>query len=350
MKRKILIFTPGSVGGAERMCITIGQMLPEDRFDVEYVILGRENHVNNLIPKEAKVDRIPFRKIYHFVTLRIWWKIIHTKPDIVFSSLALTNPMVIIAAKMAKTKTIIRSSGMVGDYHKIKFLFLKFTYPLADVLIAQQEDMRQEMIKMMNIPSHKIITLLNPIDSINIEKYKDSLSPFNTNNEIRFVNTARLHPYKGQDIAIRAMRKVRTQIPNAHIYFVGAFNKNDAYFKSLTDIVEEQGLKDCVHFVGFDKNPFRWIKYCDCFVFPSRKEGLPNSLIEASYIGVPCAATTCLNVVNDIIENGYNGYTADVDDVDGLALAMIKALDLDGFKMKYCPSTPDEFIHLFESI
>ena len=349
-KTKVLIFTPGGLGGAERMCITIGQLLDKEKYDVQYVIWGRGKDIFDIIPEGSNVDTIPFLNVYCFSTLRVWWKIVKSKPDIVFSSLSAFNPRVIIAAKLARRKMIIRSSGMVGDYGWWKFFKLKLTCPWADLLIAQQEDMRQEMINMMNLLPEKVVTYHNPVDFSDIDKKKNDLSPFVENAATNYVNVARINWNKGQDVAIKALSKIREFNSSAQLWIVGSFKKNDSYYQELKNLVRYLNLEDCVHFTGHEENPFKWVLHCDCFVFPSRHEGLPNALVEASYLGVPCVAARCLNVVDEIIKDGYNGYVVNVGDTDGLAEAMKKAVELKDFDMIYKPGTAKEINRIFDSV
>ena len=347
-KKKILIFIPGGVGGAERMSVLIGKILPRERYDVKYVVVGRLRNIYNLLPEEYAVDCIPVRHIYEFSTLRIWWKILSENPDVVFASQVAYNPRVIIAAKLAGKKVVIRSSGMIGHYKK-KWRGVKATYPRANKLVAQQEDMREEMIRLLAVPPEKVVTIHNPLDTANIDALGTASSPYPDTNDVNYVQAASVRHLKAQDVAIKALAVVKHGIPNAHLYFVGNYDEKDDYYQSLCKLIAELNLQACVHFVGYDKNPFRWVKNAHCFVFPSRIEGLPNALIEASYLGVPCAATRCLNIVDDIIKNGQNGYVVDVDDVEGLAQAMKDAIGLKGCTMLYKPGTPEEFANLFDT-
>lgn len=350
MKRKVLIFTPGGVGGAERMCITIGQLLNKDNYEVQYVVWGRIKRIFSIIPPGSDVDVIPFRKVYCFSTIRVWWKIVKSKPDIVFSSSSIFNPRVIIAAKFAGRKTIIRSSGMVGDYGWWKFIKLKITYPFVDLLIAQQEDMRQEMSQMLNISLSKIVTICNPIATDDIERKKNEASPFQNKRSVNYVNVARINWNKGQDVAIKAFSIIERELRDAHLWLVGSYNASDTYYNQLKALVDEKQLADKVHFVGHDENPFKWVKNCDCFVFPSRHEGLPNALVEASYLGVPCAASDCLSIVKDIIKDDYNGYVFKVDDIEGLVEAMRKAVLLKNCQMVYRPGSADDINKAFDIV
>jgi len=348
--KKILFFLPSGVGGAERMSVLIGKMLPKDRYYVKYVVIGRQHKIYDILPKQYDVDCIPLHNIYAFSTLRIWWKIIREKPDYVFASQVAYNPRIIIAAKMACRRVIIRSSGMLGNYPSLKLKRVQFTYPKADRLIAQQEEMRQEMIQLLNVNPNKVIAIHNPIDTTDIDELSKGPSPYPANNCINFVQAASVNHRKAQDIAIQSFAIVNKEIPNSELYFVGNFDEKSDYFQRLQLLADELKVTRHIHFIGYDKNPFRWVKNSDCFVFPSRAEGLPNALIEASYLGVPCVATRCLTIVDEIIKDGQNGCVVNVDDVEAFAKAMLKAVKLKNCKMIYKPGTSEEFTRLFEDI
>lgn len=349
LRKKILIFTPGGVGGAERMSVLIGKLLPKDRFEVKYVVIGRLRNIYNILPEGYEVDCVPVMNQYAFSTLRIWWKIMREKPDVVFASQVAYNPRVIIASKLAGRKVVIRSSGMVGRYRK-RWRPVKATYPWADKLIAQQEDMREEMIRLLKVNPEIVVTLHNPLDCSDIDRLSAEPSPYPVNDDVIFVETASVNHRKAQDVAIKAFSIAQKSIPNAHLYFLGKYDENSTYYQELQKLIAEFDLKECIHFIGYDKNPFKWVKNANCFVFPSRAEGLPNALIEASYLDVPCAASRCLPIVDDIIKDGQNGYVVDVDDVEGLAKAMMEAVELKNCTMIYKPGTPEDFASLFDSI
>lgn len=347
-RKKILIFTPGNVGGAERMSVLIGKLLPTDKFEVKYVVIGRLRNIYNILPEGYEVDCIPVLNKYAFSTLRIWWKIKKEKPDVVFSSQVAYNPRVIIAAKLAGCKVVVRSSGMVSDYRGSRLCSVKQTYPWADRLIAQQKDMQEEMLKMLKVNPDKVVTIHNPLDCSEIDRLSVVPSPYLDKNEVIFVEVASVNHRKAQDIAIKAFSIVKKAIPNAYLYLVGIYHEQSDYFQGLQKLIGELGMKEYIHFVGYEKNPFMWVKNADCFVFPSRAEGLPNALVEASYLGVPCAAARCLPIVDVIIKDGQNGYVVEVEDVDAMARAMIKAIQLKKCKMEYHPGTAEEFANIFD--
>lgn len=347
-KKKVLIFLPGGVGGAERMSVLIGKLLPKERFYVKFVVVGRLRDIYNILPKDYDVDCIPVRNIYAFSTLRIWWKIIREKPDLVFASQVAYNPRVIIAARLARRKVVIRSSGMLSDYTGAKLRGVKWTYPMADMIVAQQEDMREEIISMLGVHPNKVVTIHNPLDTSEIDNLSIVPSPYQSDGDIFFVQSASVNHRKAQDVSIKAFATVIRSLPNSHLYLVGRYEEKSVFYQSLISLIKNLHLEDRVHFVGYDNNPFRWIKYADCFVFPSRAEGLPNALIEASYLGIPCVATRCLKIVDEIIQNGQNGFVVEVDNVEGVATAMTKAINIKHCKMMYEPGTKEDIQRLFD--
>lgn len=46
-RKKVLFFLPGGVGGAERMTLAIGSILPRNEYEVKFVIVGTKTNVLN---------------------------------------------------------------------------------------------------------------------------------------------------------------------------------------------------------------------------------------------------------------------------------------------------------------
>ncbi len=102
------------------------------------------------------------------------------------------------------------------------------------------------------------------------------------------------------------------------LYIVGDGPDGDTYKKYVND----NNLSDRVIFTG-KQNVLPYLQKAKIYAFPSYYEGMPNSLIEAMAVGLPCVATDCSGGgAAALIENGKNGILIPSNDED----AMVEAL------------------------
>lgn len=83
------------------------------------------------------------------------------------------------------------------------------------------------------------------------------------------------------------------------------------YRENLERIVSENGIEDIVSFVGQKAKGElpRYYSEADIFIFPSKKEGMPNVVLEAMSYGLPIIMTPCQGS-EELIDG--NGIVADV--------------------------------------
>ena len=62
-----------------------------------------------------------------------------------------------------------------------------------------------------------------------------------------------------------------------------------------------------ITFLGNVKNPLKYLNIADVFIFPSRREGLGNSLIEAQILGLSIISSDCPSGPKEILMNGKLG-------------------------------------------
>jgi glycosyltransferase involved in cell wall biosynthesis len=87
-----------------------------------------------------------------------------------------------------------------------------------------------------------------------------------------------------------------------------------------------QHLNDNIELVGDQPDPRPWLHRADLFVLASRREGLPNALLEAMASGLCVLAANCPTGPAELIESGVNGWLVPVNDAKALAMAMSRLL------------------------
>ena len=75
--------------------------------------------------------------------------------------------------------------------------------------------------------------------------------------------------------------------------------------KSYQALLQEKGLSDRVKLLGFRSDVSEILCACDCFVFPSYREGLPVALMEAMAAGLLCVASRIRGNVDLLADSRY---------------------------------------------
>lgn len=349
-KRKVLFFLPAGIGGAERVTVTIAQCLAEADFEVAFVVVANKiGSIQHIIPKGHRTIFVKVQNIWDFTVTKIARVIAKENPDFLFSSLRYLNPRVLAASKLAgHAKVIVRNDNGLQTARWDNKLLMRWTYPWAEKVVAQQEEMRQELIDKVGLNPRKVVAIHNPFNKEIIDKLALEPSPYPKNSSLNYLHVGRFFHNKGQDAACKAFQRLHQQLPQSHLYFVGKYEENDAYYRMVKDIVAADGLENCIHFVGHDPNPYKWMKHCDCLIMPSRYEGTPNVLIEAMYLRKPVVATKCIPIIERMVDDGHNGLLCDTDDIEAIATAMEKALHLKDLEMTYQPGDKKDFLALFQ--
>lgn len=330
------------------MSINIANLLLTRDEDVEFAVYGGPiKETKDFIPCGCTYTEIKMRNIWDFPIIRFFCLFKKRRITHVFASLVFLNIRVILAAKLAGVKVIVRNDNNLNYFRWDLRLMMKFIYPFANHIIAQQDEMADELRRLLPFCRNKVVSLQNIFDKKIIDANIQGESPYSNNDEIRYIWSGRYHRPKGHDALLKAFDVVHKKIKKAHLYILGKYNENDSFYKELHQFVLDNDLEEFVHFVGFVSNPHIWIKFADCFVLPSRVEGLPNALVEAMYIGKPVVATRCVPVVDRIVSEGFNGFKVEVDDIEAMAKRMVDALSLKNFEMTYKPATPEKYLELF---
>lgn len=348
MKKKVIFFTSGSVGGAERVTLTIAKMLPREEFDIKIVHICHEvKNLDAFVPDWMPSAHIKIHNIWDFTTLRIYNLLTKEKPYAVFCSLNYLNIRVILASKLANVnKVIVRNNIGWERWGSTMQILARYTYPSASAIILQTEDMKKEFNQALPDTASLTCVVPNPLDADLIDsKLKDTCTPYDDKKK-NYVYVGRVSNEKGIDTLLKAFAKVNQQIAQSHLTIVGAYQKTSEYFKGLMNIISDLGIIDKVSFIGFSDNPYKYIKHADCFVLASRVEGNPNVLHEAMYIRTPVVATKSIPIIDKIVTI-ERGFTVNVDDIDELSSSMIKSLSLKIDHTYDYSGGRDQFVNLF---
>ena len=129
------------------------------------------------------------------------------------------------------------------------------------------------------------------------------------------VITARLDDnQKNISMLLRAFKRFLSNHPDYHLYIVGDGPDRNKF----ESFVEASSLGSNVTFTG-KQNVLPYLEIAKFYVLSSNYEGMPNSLIEAMAVGLPCISTDCSGGgAEALITHMKNGLLTPVRDEDSL--------------------------------
>ena len=137
-----------------------------------------------------------------------------------------------------------------------------------------------------------------------------------------FGSVGRLSIEKGHRFMVSAFHKLCAQAPvGAQLYLIIVGNGKEE--QPLKQQATQLGIREQIHFAGFQGSPTEWMQMMDCLVQPSLTEGTPNTVLEALCLKLPVIASA-VGGVPDLIVDGRNGLLVPAADVDQMTAAMKK--------------------------
>jgi len=349
--RRKIVFLSQSLdsGGAERVLCTVMKALDPASFDIHLVLVSKIGAYANLIPEHVNtlVLGISNTRKALIAAIRALRRI---RPDIIYATASRTAVLALLAGFFCNPyKLIVRYTSMPALDIRERYLrgwrlwLIRKLYRYADAMIAQTEEMGEELIKYFKIPRGRVHVITNPVDTDYIERsLRTTKSPF-PSGSINVVASGSLCPIKGFDVLLDAFEIVAKRDGCFHLHILGSDPEGNR--AGLEQRASGLGISDHLHFHGFKENPYPYYKFCDLFVLSSRREAMPNVLLECLYLGKAVVATRCAPVIERLVHEGRNGFLVDVENPEQMARAILGYRQLQGYS---AVSSGNDIVSLFD--
>ena len=148
-----------------------------------------------------------------------------------------------------------------------------------------------------------------------------------TNEAILVGCLGNVRPAKSYDVLIRAAALLlRDEYNGRELHFVVAGHQKPDLMAKLQDLIQQCGIEDKIHFIGFHDNTAEFLGQLDYFALSSSSEGFSIATIEAMATGLPVVVTRC-GGPEEIIDHQKTGLLVDVNDPQGLATGLKMLID-----------------------
>lgn len=321
---KITLFI-GSLhgGGAERVMCELASYLNTQNHSIELLTVSEttshyflDSGISVKTLSSLHRSRIKlFRILKKMFNLYKYVKNTHTDVYVVF--LPETIKALLFFRKIIRTPIIVSERCDPASYKSNVLSYLCKSYSLADGIVFQTKQAKQfisDLILQMP-PTVVIPNAVNYVsdDSITIKRDKNTI-----------IGVGRFTNQKNFPLLIRAFSLVAKDYSEIKLKIYGEGDLRGDYEK----LIQNLNLKERVLLPGFSDNIYSEMRQAGMFVLSSDYEGIPNALIEAMSVGLPCVSTDCSGGgARLLINDGENGLLVPTGDAEKMAEAIKKILD-----------------------
>lgn len=335
--RRRILFVCSSIGGggAERVAALLLQHLDREKFESRLVIFRDRRDYD--VPQDVPI--ICFHKKSRFDFPKLIWRLLRVyrewKPDTVLCFGNYISMIAIFAQKLFHTKVrmlltqhFLPTPVLGSIKNPFKLLFVKWIpgwlYPSADKVICILKLIAEDVEDYYGVPIETTRVIYNPVDikKVSTLAQEEVEHPWFTNRrDPIIISVGQLITVKGYPYLLKAFAQVSATIPS-YLVILGEGSER----RTLVTMARELGIEDRVAFLGFQKNPFKYMVRSDCFVMASLMEGSPMVILEAMACGIPVVSTRCHSGFDEIIADGKEGLLVPPASEEALVQAMLRIL------------------------
>jgi glycosyltransferase involved in cell wall biosynthesis/polysaccharide pyruvyl transferase WcaK-like protein len=327
MKKVAIVVTNLASSGAEKIALSQAKLFKEHGHEVVLFLVDNVKEYDTEeceFPIETLTSGKNTYKVLGKVGDRIYAEILQKKMqkyggfDIVISNLPRADRVVKLID------------------HPNKYFVIHTSYKTELEKFANRRGQKKSKLYQYLYANEKIITVANAIiddfDNLKIP-YKQALTIYNPfsfeyirkkgeeNTDLDFeyiISPTAFRKEKRYDIMLDAFKMLKHDIK-----LVILANRDSR----LEAMIKERGLEERVVILGFQQNPYKYIKQAKLLVLSSEREGLPTVVIESLILGTPVVATNCPTGPSEILTGGLEKWLVPMEDPKALAEKIDEALE-----------------------
>ncbi len=299
MKKILFLIDNLKGGGAEKAIKIIVEELYDKGYNPAIVLLEDQldYDLKKNIERYALIDKIT-KYNFIFLFLKLLRLLKNINPDIIYATNTKAQILSLLTKYLFKAKRVVNIQvDLTKQYEDRKYIFNFFNKLLnqADTYSFISKGIFRNLKD--KIPIKKSVFIPNAVDFCEIDKLKIE----QIEDECRyifekkvFITIGRLTEQKGQWVLLDAFSKIKNDV---NLVILGDGEKE----KELKKITKELNIDQRVFFLGFQKNPFKFLYHADVFVLSSLWEGFGNVIIEAMRCGLPIISADCPSGPREIL-------------------------------------------------
>ena len=318
-------------GGVERVVLSLAQQLDKSVIDFRLMLLERLPNALHEVPSDVSVTCAvegPYRKskLPHLVVAAV--RAARHADVVLAASEGRAAGVAFVASRIARKPCVAMVhfdwDSFARDAGTWTMRSLR-AYGHMDLVVSCSAGAEASIRRIASLHPEQSVVIQNGIPVGEIEaRSKEPLPPgFETLfTKPTIVGVGRLSPEKGHDALIDAHAALVKRGIEHDLVIAG----QGGLLADLKAHASRSGVSESVHFAGFQRNPFSFIRRATTFALTSHSEGFSLVVAEAMACGTPVVAMDCPSGPREILAGGRYGVLVPAGDVAALTDALGRVL------------------------
>lgn len=294
--KKVLFFIPNlSVGGAEKVLVNLVNNMDKNKFDITVQTLFAGGVNEQFLHEDIKLKHC-FKKTFKgnskiltlFKPKTLYKRFIKEHYDIIVSYLEGPTARIVSGCTDKDTKLVCWIHIQQENKETFSASFKNYDeavrcYGAFNRIIAVSEYVKQDFLSLSNYQG-KSDVLYNTNETEEILRLSNE--PLITQLDNIFFNicvVGKLKKNKGIERLMNINKRLNESHYNVHFYFLGT-GPMEEYMK---DFAQKNDLDSQLTLLGYQTNPYKYVRNCDLFVCGSYAEGFSTAATESLIVGTP---------------------------------------------------------------
>lgn len=322
---KVLFMIPNfGHGGAEKVMVNLVNHMDKSKFSITVMTLYDEG-----VNKQFLAEGINYKSCLNrsfpgvahllkiFTPKQLYRYFVKEHYDVVISYLEGQTARIISGCDTTNTKKICWIHRTYNSKKEAARLFrseqeAEQSYSSFDKIVSVSEDVQTAFMNLFSLED-KGVVLYNTNESDYIVQASKKPVPDNLffPDEIKLCAMGSLISVKGFERLISVHQRLRKDNYPVHTYILGEGSKKE---KLVSQIINLK-VSDSVTLLGYQENPYCYMRQCDVFVCSSYSEGFSTAVTEALVLGMP-VITTMVSGMRELLgqNNEYGVITENNED------------------------------------
>lgn len=328
MKTKILFFiTSLEGGGAEKVLVNMVNNMDQSKYDITVQTLF-DTGINKQYLKDTINYKYCFKKVFRgnihlfklFSPKYLYKKFIKEDYDIVVSYFQGATTRIIAGCSNEKIKLVqwihneFKDKQQLVNCYRNQNEFEKLQKRYNETVYVAKTSMEAYHRLFPNlITTNHILYNVVEADRILELSNEEETEIIKNDQYLNLISVGRMVPQKAFDRLIRIMHKcVNEEKKSVKLFLLGI----GPLEQELKDLVKKYKLENNIYFLGYNTNPYKYVKNADLFVCSSLHEGFSTAVTESLIVGTPVITTECSGMKELLGEHQEYGIITNNDEND----------------------------------